>query len=251
VSTMRIPAPRLMEKNRELCGQDSDRSAKTGSTCEVLGTKGSKSTARVGCGTSRDTTKGVPKGYPAWVWWIATTRSACSCSLSQALGTPQWLAEIPRGPDRPRDTTGTLSKRTQRGEGRLAMYSYRALARRRCTGTRRDGRPCRAYACWGDVKQRCGAHGGKRQLALGTDRHPNCACPAYPWPHRPASGLCNWPDEPNETCATKQGTRSAAGKQWKRDKKLARRFGIDPDYLRRDLYLSALLEFWAVLSRWR
>ncbi len=129
------------------------------------------------------------------------------------------------------------------------MYSSRALESRRCTGTRKDGRPCRAYACWGDVKQRCPAHGGRRRIATGSDRPPNCTCSAYDWPHRPGGGLCLWPDPPRQRSSTRRGTRSAAGEQWKRDKKLARRFRIDPAELRRDPALVPLLEIYSLLSR--
>lgn len=34
-------------------------------------------------------------------------------------------------------------------------YSAQARAMRRCTGTRKDGEPCRAWACWDDPLQRC------------------------------------------------------------------------------------------------
>jgi hypothetical protein len=30
-------------------------------------------------------------------------------------------------------------------------------------------------------------------------RRPKCRCKAYPWPHRPAGGLCRYPDPPVET----------------------------------------------------
>ena len=129
------------------------------------------------------------------------------------------------------------------------MYSNRALEERRCTGARKDGQPCRAYAAWGDIKQRCPAHGGRRRIAIGSYRHPNCSCSAYKWPHRPGGGLCRWPDSPEQSSRTSQGSRSATGQQWKRDKKLAQRFGIDRDELRRDPALSPLLELYAMLSR--
>jgi hypothetical protein len=99
----------------------------------------------------------------------------------------------------------------------------------------------------GEVHQRCPRHGGRRRI--GGDGPPNCGCGAYAWPHRLGGGLCRWPDPPEQSSSTKQGTRSAAGKQRKRDKKLAQRFGIDPDELRRDPALSALLRLTALLSR--
>ncbi len=129
------------------------------------------------------------------------------------------------------------------------MYSSRAREERRCTGIRKDGQPCRAYAAWGDVKQRCPAHGGRRRIATGSDRPPNCRCRAYAWPHRPGGGLCQWPDAPAQRSRTQQGTRSSAGEQRKEDKKLARKFGIHPDELRRDPALAPLLKLYALLSR--
>ncbi len=127
------------------------------------------------------------------------------------------------------------------------MYSSRALEARRCTGLKSNGQPCRAFACWGDIRQRCPRHGGRRQI--GGDRPPNCNCEAYDWPHRPAGGLCRWPDPPGQRSSTKQGTRSAVGKQRKRHKKLARRFGIDPNDLGRDPTLAPLLEIYAIFNR--
>lgn len=129
------------------------------------------------------------------------------------------------------------------------MYSSRALEARRCTGTRKDGQPCKAFAAWGDIKQRCSAHGGLRRITAGSGRPPNCTCRAYDWPHRPGGGLCLWPNVPEQNSPTKQGTRSAVGEQWKRDKTLARRFGIGADELRRDPALAPLLEIHALLFR--
>ncbi len=129
------------------------------------------------------------------------------------------------------------------------MYSSRALEERKCLGTRKDGRPCQAFAVWGDVRQRCLAHGGRRRIATGSDRPPPCACRAYDWPHRPGGGLCRWPDLPQHSSPTKQGTRTTAGEEWKRDKKLAMRFGIDPDEFRRDPVLAPALEIYSLLSR--
>jgi hypothetical protein len=129
------------------------------------------------------------------------------------------------------------------------VYSRRALQERRCTGMNKNGQPCRAYAAWGDIRQRCPAHGGRRRIARGSDRAPSCGCGAYGWPHRPGGGLCQWPDPPEQSSPTKRGTRSPAGEQWKRDKRLARRFAIDPSELRRDPALAALLRLTALLSR--
>jgi len=95
------------------------------------------------------------------------------------------------------------------------MYTDAAAARRRCKGTTKTGRPCRAWAVWGDDKQLCVRHlrGGRgperweerralQEYVLKTGRCPpvqrnvpNCHCSAYRFPHRPGSGTCRWPDE--------------------------------------------------------
>ncbi|MDP9356414.1 MAG: hypothetical protein M3R02_14240, partial [Chloroflexota bacterium] len=84
--------------------------------------------------------------------------------------------------------------------GCLTAYSATAHDRRRCTATRTDGTPCKAYAAWGDPGQRCGGRGGR-----STGR-PSCRCAAYQWPHRPGGGLCRWPDEPEHCRTTPAGT---------------------------------------------
>jgi len=96
------------------------------------------------------------------------------------------------------------------------MYSEAAKARRKCTGTRLGGGPCRAWACWDDPQQRCVAHAGRHHTGpmLPEYRYrdrpahvPACTCEAYAWPHRPGSGVCRWPDPPAVRCLTPQGTR--------------------------------------------
>ena len=93
------------------------------------------------------------------------------------------------------------------------MYGLAATARRRCTRTTKAGVPCRAWAMWGDPKQRCNVHAGRvrgPQLVGYTPprkaRYVPCRCAAYGWPHRPAAGLCRWPDPPTATSATPTGT---------------------------------------------
>lgn len=98
------------------------------------------------------------------------------------------------------------------------MYGYTAESMRRCTGVRRDGSPCRAWAEWRYAHQRCVAHGGRTRPPRGgaswpylppptrPARYTPCRCLAYAWPHRPASGLCRWPDEPIYRRTTPAGT---------------------------------------------
>lgn len=100
------------------------------------------------------------------------------------------------------------------------MYGYTAVSMRRCTGVRRDGSPCRAWAEWRNPDQRCVAHSGRyRPTRRGRGnswpympppskpaRYEPCRCIAYAWPHRPGSGLCRWPDEPTHRLTTPAST---------------------------------------------
>ena len=80
-------------------------------------------------------------------------------------------------------------------------YSEKALALRRCTAKNRFGDRCRRYAVWGDSDQRCDTH-RKQKLP---SKPVVCWCRAYtqkdgvtPFPHRPGSGICAWPDPPKK-----------------------------------------------------
>jgi len=61
-------------------------------------------------------------------------------------------------------------------------------------------------------------------------RGPLCACKAYPWPHRPSSGLCRWPDEPMERWRGVQGKSKPSGARIGRGirRRLARFMGWHP-----------------------
>ena len=83
-------------------------------------------------------------------------------------------------------------------------YSDNARLLRQCLAVKADGTQCRAFAMWGDPDQLCSAHNGHTRAE---DKDPSercpeprtsvyCYCAAYPWPHRPGGGLCNWPDGP-------------------------------------------------------
>ncbi len=95
------------------------------------------------------------------------------------------------------------------------MYGSEALARRRCTATRKDGESCRAWALWDDAEQRCAVHAGRGHRGPQVPgfaprrpaRYPPCRCAAYAWPHRPSSGFCRWPDEPALSSGVPAGTR--------------------------------------------
>lgn len=96
-------------------------------------------------------------------------------------------------------------------------YSPAARARRRCTERRADGQPCRAWAVWGAVKQACRMHGGEipeaRRCTPRKGRGALCNCGAFAWVHRPGSGgrrgACRWPEQPEDRCRTRAGSRSA------------------------------------------
>lgn len=89
-------------------------------------------------------------------------------------------------------------------------FGPEAIRLRRCTATRGDGAPCRAWAVWGDASQRCTAHGGRAPAGTGgrreRSRHIPCNCAAYQWPHRPGAGLCRWPLPPEQQHPTPGGT---------------------------------------------
>lgn len=100
------------------------------------------------------------------------------------------------------------------------MYGAEARVLRRCLGRRRDGSPCRAWALWRSEDQLCVAHSGTaRRTRRGRGnywpyqappttpaRYQPCRCIAYTWPHRPGSGLCRWPLNPEYRLSTRAGT---------------------------------------------
>ena len=61
-------------------------------------------------------------------------------------------------------------------------------------------------------------------------RGPLCRCKAYPWPHRPSSGLCRWPGEPVEKWRGVQGKSKPSGARIDRGirRRLARFMGWHP-----------------------
>ena len=94
-------------------------------------------------------------------------------------------------------------------------YSEAARERRRCTGTRKDGQPCEAWAVWGDERQLCVNHGRpgprgryRQHRQSVPTRYQPCTCAAYAWPHRPGGGLCRWPELPTYQLTTPAGTHS-------------------------------------------
>lgn len=94
-------------------------------------------------------------------------------------------------------------------------YSEVARALRRCQAITRDGQPCRQYAAWDDPARRCGMHGGRVQgphIRSKTAYHP-CDCIAYPFPHRPGSGVCRWPNPPDYRLKMRPGTHAQSRRE--------------------------------------
>lgn len=93
--------------------------------------------------------------------------------------------------------------------GKIMAYSLHAECLRRCVAIKKDGAPCKAWARWGDDRQLCSRHGGNTsnpwEGSSALRSKPKCDCEAYAWPHRPGSGLCRWPDQPEKTCKTPAG----------------------------------------------
>ena len=111
-------------------------------------------------------------------------------------------------------------------------YSERARYRRQCQGIRRDGERCQGWAMWQHPYglQLCGQHAGRghrgpqrwrsfeERVATWDAQHGNvtpCTCGAYAWPHRPAGGLCRWPDPPVRSSTIPAGTRHFQSR-WRR-----------------------------------
>lgn len=94
-------------------------------------------------------------------------------------------------------------------------YSEAAKARRKCRANTKDGQPCRNYAAWDDPLGRCGGHGGRvaGQHTPGKTAAHTCHCIAYSWPHRPGSGLCEWPFSPQYRSPMRPGTHAWARKE--------------------------------------
>ncbi len=95
-------------------------------------------------------------------------------------------------------------------------YTEAAIARRRCTGTRKDGQTCRAWARWDDRGQRCVNHAGRhhaRPLGLpGGAGEPDTVVSLCGVPMAAPSwwGLCRWPGLPGAASSVAQGTRGCA-----------------------------------------
>ena len=99
-------------------------------------------------------------------------------------------------------------------------YSKAAVAARKCKGTTKAGKPCRAWAVWDDPRQLCVNHAGRHHRgkmdgvwkANPRARYPLCSCEAYSFPHRPGGGLCRYPDEPLYKLTTPPSTHT--GESW-------------------------------------
>lgn len=88
-------------------------------------------------------------------------------------------------------------------------YSQKARKIRQCKAKKKDGTQCQAFARWNESL--CSSHTISRRrpytCVYRRWRSPAiCRCVAYQWPHRPGSGLCEWPDEPRFVHKTPAGT---------------------------------------------
>jgi hypothetical protein len=89
-------------------------------------------------------------------------------------------------------------------------YTWSASDLRTCGATCKNGRLCTRYAVWSDPRQLCSSHGGRvaGEHERGKTAYTPCTCIAYPFPHRPASGLCEWPHSPAFRLNMRPGTHS-------------------------------------------
>lgn len=82
------------------------------------------------------------------------------------------------------------------------------------------------------VKEAAKAARHARRVAKGTQAKPRpvCRCQAYPWPHRPAGGLCRYPEPPIATFGGKGGKTAPVGMR-KRSairRRLMKQYGFHP-----------------------
>jgi hypothetical protein len=111
---------------------------------------------------------------------------------------------------------------------------YREL--RRCVGTAKSGKRCRAFTLWDCPERLCSTHYYKIQGPELTpeervwkqkDRtRPTCNCTAYEWPHRPSNGLCRWPLDSLETYPTPAGKRANGKLRRRKVRATLRRYGL-------------------------
>jgi hypothetical protein len=148
-------------------------------------------------GSTRTLPRPADGSYP-----VETARSRRLCA--------RWRSQVAERDHRPQATqrrengAGFRTFPTRRPRPFVA-YGPDAVARRRCVATRRDGKPCRAWALWDDPGQRCLVHAGRGHRGP-TPRwsfapfvraaYVPCNCPAYGFPHKPAGGRCAWPYKP-------------------------------------------------------
>lgn len=60
------------------------------------------------------------------------------------------------------------------------------------------------------------------------EQRPKCGCKAYPWPHRPAGGLCRHPDPPTEVWKPKEKRRRYRNRYTGLRRQIARANGLHP-----------------------
>ena len=88
--------------------------------------------------------------------------------------------------------------------------------------------PLRDY--WREInRQKREAVRQQREKRKVTDKQrPTCVCKAYPWPHRPAGGLCKHPDPPTECWERKPASRPYRDRYAGLRRQIARANGLHP-----------------------
>lgn len=124
-------------------------------------------------------------------------------------------------------------EQTERAQAALRAEYER---RRRCTETRADGKPCKAWAVWDAAEQKCfkhlspearAAHEAANQDKPRKTPRPTCDCEAYPFPHRPGNGYCVAPQPPLQIHPLPAGKRRT-GRMRRRDReRINKKLGLD------------------------
>jgi hypothetical protein len=88
--------------------------------------------------------------------------------------------------------------------------------------------PIRDY--WREInRQQRQADAQRRERQKAYDRkRPKCRCEAYPWPHRPAGGLCRYPDPPVERYQRRSTSRPYSKRYSGLLRQIARANGLHP-----------------------
>jgi hypothetical protein len=86
----------------------------------------------------------------------------------------------------------------------------------------------RAY--WRELnrQERAAVEHRRQQMKANAKRQAKCQCKAYPWPHRPGSGLCRYPDPPMKIYQRKKAGRPYCRRYAGLRRRIARANGLHP-----------------------